>query len=467
MIAICHKCGTTKAAPIQRCGSCGGVPVNDDELALAFMLTDRFLPKEKLAEASRLLKSGQSITLPPQIRTAIQASIQAARAQQSTRSQGITLGLRGWAVVVGAISLLFLIFHPWPHYQWASLRDRVPTYEGFVKRFPSSDLADNAREQIRLLREDDVWGEANGSEDITALRSYRKAYPDGKHLSAANGQIQKLSDNYWDNISKTDSRATVLDFLRDYPETSKKADAEARVVAIADAKWETISKTSSKNEVLKFLNAYPETTKTTEAEARIVTIADAQWAKISMSRSVPAINAFLADYPETSMRHAAEQRVQQLYDDWDWVREQDTLAHFQRFVARHPDHPERAWIDKRIIDLEVKEIAAGEYGELPPAQPLRIGGATATVEVDNQTGYELTVRYSGPDSKKLIIPKGATQSVSLPPGDYQVAASVSAANVRNYYGKDTMRGGQYSSSFYIQTDYGGFSLPRYTPNRGR
>jgi hypothetical protein len=163
------------------------------------------------------------------------------------------------------------------------------------------------------------------------------------------------------------------------------------------------------------------------------------------------------------MREEAETRVQELFDDWDWVREQDSLEHYQRFVARFPAHPQRKWIDKRIIDLEVKEIAAGKYGEMPRSQPLSFGGTTAEVKVDNQTGYELTVRYSGPDSKKLVIPKGATGTVSLPPGDYQTAASVTAAHVRNYYGKDSMRGGQYSARFYIETGYGGFSIPRYAP----
>jgi len=425
MIAICHKCGTPKAAPNQRCGSCGGVPMNDDELALAFMLTDQFLPKEKLAEASRLIKSGQRIELPPHIRTAVLAAIQSARTQQAKSQKGQGLSLRGWGILAGIAAILFLIFHPWPHYQWSSFQDSVPSYEGYVNRFPSSDYADSARERIRVLKEPEVWSQAKDTDQIEALRGYIRVYPDGKHLD----------------------------------------DAKKRVSELADAQWNLISGTDSKTEVVKFLREYPETTKTSEAEARIVTIADGQWRKIAAGRSVPAINKFLEDYPETSMRSEAEQRIQELYNDWDWVREQDSLDHYQRFAARNPNHPERRWIEKRIIDLEVKEIAAGEYGEMPRAQPLSYGGSTVEVEVENQTGYELTVRYSGPDSKKLVIPKGATQTVSLPPGDYKVAASVTAANVRNYYGTDTMRGGQYSSSFYIQSGYGGFSIPTYRPSR--
>jgi hypothetical protein len=399
--------------------------MNEVELALAFMLTDQFLSKEKLAEASRLIKSGQRIELPPHIRTAVLAAIQSARTQQTSTQKGKGLSLRGWSILAGIAAILFLIFQPWPHYQWSSFQDSVPSYEGFVNRFPSSDYADSAKERIRILKEPEVWAQAMETDQIEALRGYVRVYPDGKHLDAA----------------------------------------KQRVTELADAQWKPISDTDSKNEVLKFLRRYPETTKTSEAEARIVTIADGQWRKIAASRSVPAINKFLEDYPETTMRSEAEHRIQELYNDWDWVREQDSLDHFNRFVARNPNHPERRWIDKRIIDLEVREIAAGEYGEMPRAQPLSYGGSTVEVEVVNQTDYELTVRYSGPDSKKLVIPKGETQKVSFPPGDYKVAASVTAANVRNYYGADTMRGGKYSSSFYIQSEYGGFSIPSHRPSR--
>jgi hypothetical protein len=424
MITICYKCGSGKVAPIERCSSCGNSPTNDDELALAFMLTEQFLPKNKLAEASHLIKNGERIELPPQIRTAVLAAIQSARAQQALLQRKQGLSLRGWGILASIAIFIFLIVHPWPHYQWSSFQNTVSSYQGFVSRFPFSDYTVSARERIRVLREPEVWSQAKAKDQIQAFRGYIRVYPDGKHLD----------------------------------------EAKNRVAELADAKWELISKTHSKNEVVKFLKDYPETTKTSKAEERIVAIANENWIKIASSRSVSEINSFLFDYPETSMRQSAEQRIQELYDDWDWVREQDLLHHYERFAARHPNHAEKAWLDKRIIDLEVIQIAAGEYGQMPPAQPLSYGGSIVDVEIENRTDYELIVRYSGPDSKKLVIQKGARQIVSLPPGDYKVTASVTATNVRNYYGTDKMEGGRYSSSFYIQSGYGGFPSPTYRPN---
>jgi hypothetical protein len=142
---------------------------------------------------------------------------------------------------------------------------------------------------------------------------------------------------------------------------------------------------------------------------------------------------------------------ERLQDNWEWVQTQDSLPIYKRFATRFPNHPEIEAIQKRIIDLEVKEIAAGEYGEMPKAQPLSYGGSTVDMEIENKTGYVLTVRYSGTNSKMIVLPVASTESITLVPGDYQVAASVSASNVTNYYGRDTMQGGKYSSSFFIQT----------------
>lgn len=377
MTAICHRCGIPKAAPNQRCTavSCGCVPLSDDELALAFMLTDQYLSKEKLEEASRLIKDGQRIELPPHIKTAVLAAIQSAQISRSGAGQNRGIGIRGWCVLACIATILIVVLYPWANYQRAVSQDKVSSYENFINRFPSSEYADAAEERIRILREPEVWSQAQETDHIDAFREYLRNYPDGKHIN--------------------------------------------------------------------------------KAKARVVEIADSQWDLISLSRSEVEIRNFLKRYPETSKTATAEARIQELFNDWAWIREQDSLEHYKRFVTRFPNHPERRWMEKRIIDLEVNEIAAGEHGEMPRAQLLSYGGSVVELEVENQTGYELSVRYSGPDSRKLVIPKGASQTVSLPPGEYKIAASVTAANVRNYYGTDTMRGGQYSSSFYIQQEYGG------------
>ena len=428
MIALCYKCGLKKVSPVDICSSCKAAPKSDDDLVLAFMLTDRFLSKEKLIDTTKLLQSGQKISFPPDVRTAVLAALQTARTQQGNKTdQGISL--RAVATIAAIVGALFLIFHPWLHFQWALFRDELNSYQVFIARFPISDYSDTAKKRICEIQEPEVWNEINGRSQIDALRSYIRVYPEGKHLDEAKIQIREIADRNWDTISNSISKAEILKFLDDYPETTKVTTAEKRIKEVADAVWKTILNTRSDVEVLKFLK----------------------------------------DYPETTKRADAELRIQELHNDFEWVYEQDNLAHYQRFASRFSSHPKIRLIEKRIIDLEVKDIAAGEHGEMPNAQPIQIGGDSVEVEIENRTGYELTVRYSGPDSKKLILPVESTQIIIVPPGAYQVAASVSAGNVRNYYGQDMMQAGKYFSKFHIETSPGesSFSTPKNPTRRKR
>jgi len=370
MPAICHNCGTSKSGPFQACPQCSKVPQSDDEVALAMMLSGDFLPPEKLAAAAAAIKSGQQLELPPKMRAAVLSAMKAAR------NRSAPAWWLPWvkpAVIVGIIAALFLIFHPWPHYQVASFQDTVPAYQGFLNRFPQGEYVPAARERIRVLQEEDVWRAAVADSGIEGYRNYIRVYPDGKHLDAAKQRTTELSDGVWKGISGTRSEAEITKFLKEYPETSKRSDAEAR--------------------------------------------------------------------------------IQFLYNDWSWVKEQDSVSHYQRFLARNPAHPQRGWMEKRIIDLEVDAIAAGEHGELPKADA--VGGddtaGPAAIEIENGTGYELTVRYSGGESKKVVIPAGGDQSFRLPNGSYRVAASVNAARVSNYYGKEDFSGGRYEIRFYIKS----------------
>jgi hypothetical protein len=61
------------------------------------------------------------------------------------------------------------------------------------------------------------------------------------------------------------------------------------------------------------------------------------------------------------------------------------------------------------------------------------------------------VRYSGIESKKIVLSPRQRKSTTLKKGNYRIAASVNASNVTNYAGKENLSGGDYSSEYYIQT----------------
>ena len=93
----------------------------------------------------------------------------------------------------------------------------------------------------------------------------------------------------------------------------------------------------------------------------------------------------------------------------------------------------------------------GDHGELPSLTSSYSSGdysESSSVTITNETGYTLTIRYSGPDVKMVEIPAGDSRSVYLSSGNYTVAASVNAASVRNYAGTEYLSG-KYNARYYI------------------
>lgn len=99
----------------------------------------------------------------------------------------------------------------------------------------------------------------------------------------------------------------------------------------------------------------------------------------------------------------------------------------------------------------IDEIRAGSHGDIPPPQATgRCSGAMATVSIQNQTTYALSVYLAGPDSHTLTMNPGGSTSVRLTEGHYDIGARVAAPHVAPFSGGwDLGRGCPYASQFYI------------------
>src|ERR1022692_1031462 len=73
-----------------------------------------------------------------------------------------------------------------------------------------------------------------------------------------------------------------------------------------------------------------------------------------------------------------------------------------------------------------------------PAQAARasLGGQTG-ITVENETNYVLYLYLSGPSSQEITLAAGASQTLQVSPGDYEIAAKVSDPSVIPFYGRDT------------------------------
>jgi hypothetical protein len=137
---------------------------------------------------------------------------------------------------------------------------------------------------------------------------------------------------------------------------------------------------------------------------------------------------------------------------WQMALSENSISAFTKYKSLYPNGSHISQCEKKLIDLEVSRVYAGEHGSLPEMDRTGYGGGpTSYITVTNSTSYTLTLLYSGPDSKRLVISAGGTSSVRLKNGSYRVAASVSASNVSNYAGNENLQGGNYSVDYYIST----------------
>lgn len=157
----------------------------------------------------------------------------------------------------------------------------------------------------------------------------------------------------------------------------------------------------------------------------------------------------LPEFRNTAKQRQQELLAQQEKDLYAAAQQANNAETWKNFIKLYPDHSKKNQINDIIIKLEVDEIFAGKYQEIPSAN--RTGEAnyvSSDISIKNDTQYTLTVRYSGPENRRLIIAPNATEKAKLKSGNYRVTASVNSSRVTNYAGTESLNGG-YESSYYI------------------
>jgi hypothetical protein len=215
--------------------------------------------------------------------------------------------------------------------------------------------------------------------------------------------------------------------------------------------WEKASSTKAYSD---YLAKYPKGHYASEAKD---SIENSFWKKAS---STKAYADYLGKYP--AGRYAGEARKYIENEEakkwrtdalaWSEATSRNTSAAYKKYLELYPYGKKISQAKKRVIDKEVDEIFGGSHGILPSMDKTSYGpGSHSTISVYNNTSYTLTVRYSGNDSKIINISSHSRQSITLPNGNYRIAASVNASNVRNFAGRENLTGGSYDVKYYIKT----------------
>lgn len=197
----------------------------------------------------------------------------------------------------------------------------------------------------------------------------------------------------------------------------------------------------------------------TEARQHLGEIRDSLYNIANTLATVDAWKAYQKALPSAYWKDS-KKKIQEIENQkwsteskaWNTAKSEDTIAAYQKYLELYPKGKHRSQAEKKLIDLEVAGVFAGSHGSLPAMDKTNWGsGPTSHIYVTNSTGYTLTLLYSGPDSKKLVLSPGRSSSIDLKNGNYKVAASVSASHVNRYAGSESLTGGSYSVEYYISS----------------
>jgi hypothetical protein len=105
-------------------------------------------------------------------------------------------------------------------------------------------------------------------------------------------------------------------------------------------------------------------------------------------------------------------------------------------------------------EQEIESIRNGPHEPMPAAQATTMSslGGQTSMEITNSTDYALYFYVAGPISQSIQLAPHTSQSLSVAPGSYTIAAKVSDAAVIPFYGTEhCVPNTQYSHNFYIST----------------
>lgn len=176
------------------------------------------------------------------------------------------------------------------------------------------------------------------------------------------------------------------------------------------------------------------------------------WESAASSEDISKIEDYISKYPKGKYVTSANSKKKELKKlNMEKAYEEASIENssytWKEFLKDYPEHPKKSSIKEKIIRLEVDEILGDEStGSMPSFNSYSTNySSSSTVEITNNSGCPLTVRYSGVEAKMVEIPAGSTRTVNLSSGSYKIAASACGAN---YAGTENLHG-NYGSTFYI------------------
>jgi len=144
------------------------------------------------------------------------------------------------SITIGVLALTALVLAVSPtirdeiHWYWAAQKDIAPSYEEYAKMWPNGRHATEAEGNIEAL----CWQNATAANTIESYREYIKTNPHGKNIQKAHTKIVKLSkdEEPFKAAMKTGTEVSLGRFIQHYPGHQKEAVAQQAIREITEGR---------------------------------------------------------------------------------------------------------------------------------------------------------------------------------------------------------------------------------------
>jgi hypothetical protein len=219
--------------------------------------------------------------------------------------------------------------------------------------------------------------------------------------------------------------------------------------------WKKIENSGKKEEYEKFISKFSNSIYSDSAKIRLTAIdLEQAWQKAQNDNSIPGYRDFLINHPDTKFDSIAKINLNRkiLMESWEKTKKENSIKGYKAFIVLFPKSIYVSIARKKIIELEVRDIKESNPGQLPVNSALQAHDRNFSVyNIFNNTEFNLTIRYVGTDTFKVVFAPQEKGSIEVINGTYNITASVEAHNVRNYFGKMSYNGGDHQGEFYVQS----------------
>lgn len=178
------------------------------------------------------------------------------------------------------------------------------------------------------------------------------------------------------------------------------------------------------------------------------------WKLAEISKDISTVESYITSHPKGKYLALASQKIKTLKYEIEQTAYTNavsinTTSVWTKFIEDYPNRYDIEEIKKKIIKAEIAEIrSSSNVSSLPSSYQTDNGySENSNINITNNTGYVLIVRYSGPNVTSISISAGETRTIYLSSGTYQVGATAGSASCG---GTESLHG-SYTCSYTITT----------------